>query len=103
MQGVRDYIKYLKRGYGRITQLVNFEIRNKRMTTEKAQEWIDKFEGRKPKSLDVFLQYMGITEQEFNDVIKKFVVPPFEPDFENLKDAKLPHDFESWYKEDNRK
>lgn len=103
MQGARDYIKYLKRGYGRVTQLVNFEIRNGRMTTQEGQNWIDKYEGRKPQSLDLFLQYMGIEEKEFNEIIKTFVVPPFEPNFEDLKNADLPHDFATWYKENNRK
>lgn len=103
MQGTRDYLKYLKRGYGRITQLTNFEIRNGRMTTEEARKWISEFEGKKPASLNVFLDYMGITEKEFNDIVRKFVVPPFEPDFENMPPAKLPHDFDDWYKEDNKK
>ncbi len=102
MQGTRDYIKYLKRGYGRVTQLVNFEIRAGRMTTEEAQVWIDKYEGRKPQSLDVFLEYMGITEKEFNDTIRKFVVPPFDPDFDKLPLAEKVHDLDEWYRENNR-
>ena len=37
MQGTRDYIKYLKRGYSRVTQLTNFEIRNERMSIEEVK------------------------------------------------------------------
>jgi N-acetyl sugar amidotransferase len=103
MQGTRDYIKYLKRGYGRVTQLVNFEVRNNTMTTEEAWEWIKKYDGRKPQSLDVFLGYMGMTEEEFYDTVKKFVVPPFEPDFENMPMAEKVHDIDEWYRENNRK
>jgi N-acetyl sugar amidotransferase len=103
MQGTRDYIKYLKRGYGRVTQLVNFEIRNDRMSTEEAQKWIDEYEGRKPQSLEVFLEYMGITEQEFNDQIRKFVVPPFEPNFESIPLGEKVHDMDEWYRENNMK
>jgi N-acetyl sugar amidotransferase len=103
MQGTRDYIKYLKRGYSRITQLTNVEIRNDRMSREEAQEWIDNFEGRRPESLEVFLEYMGITEKEFNDTISKFVVPPFEPDFDNIIRGTKAHDMGEWYREDNRK
>ncbi len=102
MQGTRDYLKYLKRGYSRVTQLTNFEIREGRMTTQEAQDWIDEFEGRKPQSLEVFLEYMGITEDEFNETVRKFVVPPHEPDFKNIPDAKRPHDMDDWYREDNR-
>ncbi len=103
MQGTRDYIKYLKRGYSRVTQLTNFEIRNNRMSKEEAQEWIDNFEGRKPQSLVVFLEYMGITEKEFNATIAKFVVPPFEPDFDSIKEGDKPHDMDEWYRENNKK
>ena len=59
MQGTRDYIKYLKRGYGRITQLVNFEIRNGNMITEEAQKLIDEYEGKKPRSLKFFFGVYG--------------------------------------------
>lgn len=103
MQGTRDYIKYLKRGYSRVTQLANFEIREGRMTSEKGQEWIDNFEGKKPQSLEIFLEYMGITEDEFNSTIKDFVVAPHEPDFANIKVANEPHDIDEWYRENNRK
>ncbi len=102
MQGTRDYIKYLKRGYGRVTQLVNFEVRNGRMTTEEAWDWIQKYDGRKPESLEVFLEYMGMSEEEFYETIKKFVVPPFEPDFDNIPPADKVHDINEWYRENNR-
>jgi N-acetyl sugar amidotransferase len=101
MQGTRDYIKYLKRGYGRVTQLVNFEVRNERMTTEEAWEWIVKYDGRKPASLNIFLEYIGMKEEEFYATIKKFVVPPFEPDIENIPEADVPADFNDWYRENN--
>ena len=103
MQGTRDYIKYLKRGYSRVTQLANFEIREGRMTTEEGQEWIDKYEGKKPQSLEIFLEYMGITEEEFNKTIKEFIVPPHDPKFEDLDLASEPHDIDEWYRENNRK
>lgn len=103
MQGTRDYIKYLKRGYSRVTQLTNFELRNNRMAREEALEWIENFEGKRPESLIVFLEYMGISEQEFNDTVSKFVVPPFKPEFENIERAKRAHDMDEWYREDNTK
>lgn len=103
MQGTRDYIKYLKRGYSRVTQLTNFEIRSNRMARDEAQEWINNFEGKRPESLVVFLEYMGISEDEFNNTIAKFVVPPFEPDFQNIPRGKKAHDMDEWYREDNTK
>ena len=103
LQGVRDYIKYLKRGYGRVTQMTTLDLRNKRITQDKARELIDQYEGRKPPSLVLFLEYLGITEDEFNAIVAKTVVPPYEPDF-NAEFAPKTADFNNWYREpaDNR-
>ena len=45
MQGVRDYIKYLKRGFGRTSHLTSIDIRNKRMKREEAKE-LEKYESK---------------------------------------------------------
>ncbi len=102
MQGTRDYIKYIKRGYSRISQINSFHIRNHRMTTEEAAKW-NELEGAKPESLQVFLDYMGLTEEEFNTLIKPTAVPPYEHDFNSPKKAKAPWDIIHWYREDNSK
>ena len=68
MQGTRDYIKYLKRGYSRVAQINAFHVRNGRMSSEEASELITKFDGRKPPSLEIFLEYMGLTQEEFNQL-----------------------------------
>ena len=65
MQGVRDYIKYIKRGYTRPTHLAAIDLRNQRISKEEAQAMIRQFEGRRPPSLDLFLDYVGLTEEEF--------------------------------------
>jgi hypothetical protein len=103
LQGVRDYIKYLKRGYGRVTQMTALDLRNGRITQEKARELIDGYEGRKPPSLNIFLDYIGLTEEEFNAIVAKTVVPPYQPDF-NAEYAPRTWDYDDWYREpeDNR-
>ena len=103
LQGVRDYIKYLKRGYGRVTQMTALDLRNGRITQEKARELIDGYEGRKPPSLNIFLDYIGLTEDEFNKVVAKTVVPPYQPNF-NAEYAPRTWDYDNWYREpeDNR-
>jgi len=98
LQGVRDYIKYLKRGYGRVTQMTALDLRNQRITQEKARDLIDQYEGRKPPSLMLFLEYLGITEDEFNTIVSKTVVPPHEPNF-NAEFAPKTADFNNWYRE----
>lgn len=75
-EGLRDYVKYLKRGFARITHLTTLDIRHGRMTREDAMEFIKKYEGTKPKSLEVFLEYVGITEEEFNEIVAKHLIPP---------------------------
>ena len=101
MQGVRDYIKYLKRGYSRVTQMTALDIRNGRMNTEEAKNIIEKYEGKKPRSLEVFLDYLNINEEEFNNIVSKTVVSPFKPSFDTNEFSDKTWDFENWYKEKN--
>jgi N-acetyl sugar amidotransferase len=100
MQGMRDYIKYLKRGYSRVSQMVALDLRNGRITKERGQELVNKFEGRKPPSLEIFLDYVGLDEREFNEIVSHTVVPPNQPDFGKNEWAPKTWDFEHWYRED---
>lgn len=103
MQGVRDYIKFLKRGYSRVSQINAFHVRGGRMTPEEAASLDAQFDGRKPHSLEVFLEYMGLSEEEFNEIVSHMVIPPHQPNFSDIEMAKKPWDFDQWYREDNRK
>lgn len=42
-QGIRDYCKFLKRGYARVTHLTSIDIRNSRLDRTKALELIRKY------------------------------------------------------------
>ncbi len=99
MQGVRDYIKFLKRGYGRVTQMTALDVRYGRMTLNEAKGYVDEFEGRRPPSLDYFLEYLDISEDEFNAIVEKTVVAPHEPDFKTIKFAPRIHDLDKIYRE----
>ena len=103
MQGTRDYVKYLKRGYSRVSQINSLNVRNNRMTPEEAKKSNEKFDGRKPPSMEVFLEYVGLTEEEFNQIIDKTVIPPNKPDYKSNKIAKKTRDFDDWYRENNKK
>jgi N-acetyl sugar amidotransferase len=100
MQGMRDYIKYLKRGYSRVSQMVALDLRNGRIDKEHGQELVDKYEGRKPPSLELFLDYVGLTESEFFEVVDKTVVPPNKPDYNANEYAPKTWDFNRWFRED---
>lgn len=99
MQGVRDYLKFLKRGYSRVTQMTALDIRNGRMSKDEADRLIAEWEGRKPPSLKLFLEYLEMTEGEFNEIVSKLVVPPFKPEFQEIKWGGVTPDFDQWYRE----
>jgi hypothetical protein len=98
MQGVRDYIKYIKRGYSRPSHLSAIDLRNKVISKSKAQENIDLYEGKKPESLKIFLELIGITEDEFYKIAISHTISPNK--FEMKKDnGKAPKDFSKWSRE----
>lgn len=99
MQGMRDYIKYLKRGYGRVSQMVALDLRNERISQARGEELVTTYEGKKPPSLAIFLDYLGLDEREFNEIVAKTVVPPHEPDFGANEWAAKTWDFDTWYRE----
>jgi N-acetyl sugar amidotransferase len=76
MQGVRDYLKYIKRGFGRTNHLANIEIRNGRMDREEGERLQKEFDGKRPPSLDIFLEYLHMTEEEFYEVAMRHKVDP---------------------------
>lgn len=103
MQGVRDYIKYIKRGYTRPTHLASIDIRHDRLTREEGLDMISKFEGKKPPSLEIFLEMVGLTEQEFFEIAQSHSVSPWKLNvFEQESGQKLP-DFDSWTREGKMK
>ena len=103
MQGTRDYIKFLKRGYSRVSQINALNVRNNRTTPDEAKKINEKYDGRKPQSLDIFLEYVGLSEEEFNEFIDRTVIPPNKPNYQTNKIASKTWDFDQWYREDNKK
>ena len=79
MQGVRDYIKYIKRGYARTTHLTSIDIRNDSgLDRETAMKLISEFEGKRPASLDKFLEYVGLSEIDFLEIAQGHNVDPWD-------------------------
>jgi len=98
MQGVRDYLKYIKRGFGRTSHLASIDIRNNRLDRKEGVRLVETYDGRRPKALDFFLKITGITENEFYDYAFNHIVDPHEEvDREILKkniSNNVPKDFE---------
>lgn len=103
MQGTRDYIKFLKRGYGRVTQINAFNLRKGEKKIDKSNEENLLYDGKKPHSLKIFLEYMGMSENEFNETISKMIIPPNAPEFNKNEFSKKLDDFDEWYRENNSK
>ena len=99
VQGVRDYIKFLKRGYHRVTQMTALDLRNGRIEKAEAERLVREFENKRPPSLDIFLEYLDITEEEFNNIVLNTVVPPHQPDFDAITPGRKTWDFDMWYRE----
>ena len=96
MQGVRDYIKYIKRGYSRATHLVSLDLRNGRINKEKAKEIIKLYEGKRPATLDIFLDYIGLSEEQFNTVVSSHIVKPNIHNFESKTNSKKNPDHDTY-------
>lgn len=99
MQGVRDYIKYIKRGYTRPTHLASIDIRNERLTRDDGLALIDEHEGKRPPSLDLFLEFIGLNESEFLDVAMGHGVSPYEHNPSDIEQGKRTADFDQWLKD----
>ncbi len=102
MQGVRDYIKYIKRGFGRTSHLTSIDIRNNRLERKEAMELVKLYDGKRPHALDVFLKILKISEDEFYDIIENHLVyPNVKKNRDKLKNNKSnikPKDFDNWAK-----
>jgi N-acetyl sugar amidotransferase len=96
MQGVRDYLKFLKRGYGRTAHLASIDIRNGRLGREEAARLVAEYDGKRPASLDVFLDYVGLTEEEFMKIALTHVVSPHQPDVKDIPRGKELWDQKQW-------
>lgn len=96
MQGVRDYLKFTKRGYGRTSHLASIDIRNGRLDREEAIGLVSDHDGNRPESLDVFLKHVGITESNFNEIADSHAVSPYKHDWRNVKNGNKLWDQDKW-------
>ncbi len=96
MQGVRDYIKYIKRGYTRPAHLASIDIRNGRLGRPEAMKMLEEYEGKRPPSLDLFLKFIGLTEAEFLEIAMSHGVSPYRHDPSKVKPGRKMPDFDRW-------
>ena len=73
--GLHDYMKFIKFGYGRCTDHVCKDIRLGKLTREEGIELIRKCDHVKPRDIKRWLPYVGMTEEEFDATADSFRDP----------------------------
>jgi N-acetyl sugar amidotransferase len=71
--GIHDYLKFIKVGYGRASDHASKDIRAGIMTREQGIEMVRKYDHVKPRrDLERWLKYVNMTEEEFDEVCDTF-------------------------------
>ncbi|OGM99402.1 MAG: LPS biosynthesis protein [Candidatus Yanofskybacteria bacterium RIFCSPHIGHO2_01_FULL_39_8b] len=74
--GFHWYLGYIKFGLGRASRDAQMEIRSGHITREEAISLVKRYDGEFPKQyFKEFLQYLGITEKHFWEVIERYRSP----------------------------
>jgi hypothetical protein len=70
IDGFHYFLMFIKFGFGRATSDAAHEVRDGHLTREEAAALVGRFDGEFPdKYYQTFLEYCGITEEEFNEVL----------------------------------
>ena len=73
--GVHDYLKYVKFGYGRCTDHACKDIRAGLLSRDEAIELVRRYDHVKPRDLERWLEYVGMDEEEFDRMADTFRDP----------------------------
>lgn len=73
--GVHDYLKYIKFGYGRATDHTSKDIRDGNLTRSRGLELVRTLDHIKPSDLERWLSYVGIDEETFDRISDTFRDP----------------------------
>ena len=73
--GIHDYLKYIKFGYGRCTDHASKDIRAGILDRDEAIKRVNAMDHIKSKDLDRWLRYVGLSEYEFDRIADYFRDP----------------------------
>lgn len=73
--GVHDYLKFIKFGYGRCTDHTSKDIRSGAMGRGQGIDLVRKYDHVKPGDLQRWLEYVGMGEEEFDAIADTFRDP----------------------------
>ena len=69
--GIHDYIKFLKYGYGKVTDHACREIRLKRLSREEGIALVKKYQNIAPQDLPLLLNWLDVSENAFYDYVDR--------------------------------
>ena len=95
-QGMRDYAKYVKRGYGRTNHLASIDIRNGRISREEGEKLVEQYDGKRPASMGWFLKILDLSEDEFYEILSNHKVHPWEFDRSKVDTGETMPDMPKW-------
>ncbi len=95
-QGMRDYAKFVKRGYGRANHLLSIDIRNGRIDRETSLRIEAEVDGKRPASMGWFLDILQISEEEFYALLEKHQVHPWKFDPTTVQPGPRLLDMDLW-------
>jgi N-acetyl sugar amidotransferase len=95
-QGMRDYAKFVKRGYGRTNHLATIDIRNGELGREEALALEAQYDGKRPASIDWFLEILQISESELYEILEKHQVHPWKFDRDQVQTGPAMPDMHLW-------
>ena len=73
--GVHDYMKFVKLGYGRCTDHASKDVRANLLSRGQAIDLVRKHDHVKPRDLARWLEYTGMSEEEFDAIADTFRDP----------------------------
>jgi len=73
--GAHDYLKFIKFGYGRCSDHVSKDIRSGLMTRDEGIELVRKHDHVRPKDLDRWLDYTGVSQEQWDVTCDTFRDP----------------------------
>ena len=73
--GIHDYMKYIKFGYGRATDHVTKDIRDGTLSRDEGIDIVKRMDHVKPNDLYRWLKYVDMTEDEFDRIADTFRDP----------------------------
>jgi N-acetyl sugar amidotransferase len=73
--GIHDYTKFIKWGYGKVTDHACREIRLRRMTREEGIAQVQAYEQKIPSDLPLLLSWLNMSAAEFYETLNKFRDP----------------------------